>query len=170
MQPRLLTDVPGPTLRNAMQSREQQAVRARAKGKSMKRPGMPGLDTSPGSPGGGGGEAGQEGAGSEGRDDTALWEEATAMLRGELIRLGQEAAQKMEVGQGRPWVGPVLWIMSAEQHAASVDTPGNPGPVTDAQAGESWARACRRMRASWLLPLVALRRLPRPPPAPSAGE
>lgn len=38
-----------------------------------------------------------------GRNDTALWEEATAMLRGELIRLGREAAQKMEVGWGRSW-------------------------------------------------------------------
>lgn len=35
---------------------------------------------------------------SGGRNDTALWEEATAMLRGELVRLGREAAAKMEVG------------------------------------------------------------------------
>lgn len=77
-------------------------MRARAKGKSTKRPGMPSLGTSPGSPGspGSGGEACSEGGGGEGRDDSALWEEATAMLRGELIRLGQEAAQKMEVGGG----------------------------------------------------------------------
>ena len=44
---------------------------------------------------------GSTGGGSVGgRNDTALWEEATAMLRGELIRLGREAAQKMEVGAG----------------------------------------------------------------------
>ncbi|KAL4447188.1 hypothetical protein ABPG77_007221 [Micractinium sp. CCAP 211/92] len=106
-----------------LESREQQAVRARAKGKSMKRPGMPGLDTSPGSPGGGGGEAGQEGAGSEGRDDTALWEEATAMLRGELIRLGQEAAQKMEENERlRNEVGELKTArLSAEATAARLE-------------------------------------------------
>lgn len=50
----------------------------------------------------GSGEEGSTGSGSSsmGRDDTALWEEATTMLRGELIRLGQEAARKMEVGVG----------------------------------------------------------------------
>lgn len=51
------------------------------------------------------GPASPRGAGAgAASDDAALWEEATAMLRGELIRLGREAAAKMEASRAaRCW-------------------------------------------------------------------
>ncbi|PSC72868.1 hypothetical protein C2E20_3926 [Micractinium conductrix] len=63
------------------------------------------------------------GGGGGGRDDTALWEEATAMLRGELIRLGQEAARKMEENERlRSEVGELKSArLSAEATAARLE-------------------------------------------------
>ena len=94
-----------------LQSREEQREAAAAAATAAQRHPAPRMSPSGGlaafvggeplaSPTFGAGPASDDGStgGSVGRrNDTALWEEATAMLRGELIRLGREAAQKMEV-------------------------------------------------------------------------
>lgn len=90
-----------------VQSREEQhAQRAQQAGRRAARPGatagaapFPYLSSSPGGSSAGQGGGSEDGGSSVGaRNDSALWEEATSMLRAELIRLGREAAAKMEVG------------------------------------------------------------------------